>query len=78
MSMIQVRGVPEDLHRRLKARAAESGQTLSDYLLDELRAVAQRPSMREWLAEVSSYEPADLSMTPADAITAERGGVAPG
>ncbi len=39
--MIQVRNVPEDLHRQLKWRAAIAGMSLSDYLLREIRAVAQ-------------------------------------
>lgn len=72
MSNLQVRGVPEELHRRLKARAADAGLTLSDYVLEELRAVAQRPPMREWLEEVSRFEPSELSMTPAEALAAER------
>lgn len=45
--MIQIRNVPEKLHRTLKARAAEAGQTLSDYLLLELRDAAMRPSPAE-------------------------------
>lgn len=73
MATIQVRGVPEGLHKALKVRAAEVGQTLSDYLLDELRVIARRPTMRAWLDEVSAFEPADLSMTPAEALAAERG-----
>jgi plasmid stability protein len=72
MSSIQVRGVPDELHRSLKRRAAEAGLTLSDYVLEELRAVAQRPSMREWLDEASRFEPSELSMTPAEALAAER------
>ena len=74
MSTIQIRNVPPRLHRALKARAAEAGRPLSDYLLEELGQLAQRPTMREWLAEVSGLETADLSMSPAEAIRAERGG----
>lgn len=72
MSTIQIRNVPEDLHRRLKVRAAQSGHTLSDYLLDELRELAQRPTMREWVAEVATLEPSELSMSPGEAIGSER------
>ena len=46
-AMIQIRNVPEDLHRRLKARAAMAGMSLSDYLLKEISAVAERPTMEE-------------------------------
>lgn len=45
--MIQLRNVPETLHRRLKARAALAGMSLSDYLLTEIRQVAERPTIDE-------------------------------
>jgi antitoxin FitA len=48
--MIQIRNVPDDLHRELKTRAAKSEMTLSDYLLRELEGLSVRPTMREWLA----------------------------
>lgn len=76
MASIQVRNVPEELHRTLKARAAETGQSLSEYVLEELRAAARRPTMREWLEEASRFEPAELSMTASEAIAAERRGAA--
>ena len=71
-SMIQIRNVPDGLHRELKARAALSGMTLSDYLLDELRALAVRPTMREWLARSETWEPVDVAEPPAAALAAER------
>jgi plasmid stability protein len=40
--MIQIRNVPETLHRELKSRAALAGMSLSDYLLNEIRQVAER------------------------------------
>lgn len=70
--MIQIRNVPDDLHQELKQRAAQAGMTLSDYLLEELRVTATRPTMREWIAEVRRFEPVELSMSPAEAIRAER------
>lgn len=45
--MIQIRNVPDDLHRKLKARAAEGGMSLSDYLLAEIKSSAQRPTPEE-------------------------------
>jgi antitoxin FitA len=45
--MIQLRNVPETLHRTLKARAAMAGMSLSDYLLAEIREVAERPTLME-------------------------------
>jgi antitoxin FitA len=43
--MVQIRNVPEALHRRLKSRAALAGMSLSDYLLSEIRQVAERPTI---------------------------------
>ena len=47
--VIQVRGVPDDVHAELRKRAAEAGMSLSDYVLDELRRVAQRSRNAEVL-----------------------------
>jgi plasmid stability protein len=71
-SMIQIRNVPDELHRELKARAALAGQTLSDYLLAELRALAVRPTMREWLARSEAWAPVEVGEPPAAALAAER------
>jgi antitoxin FitA len=70
--MIQIRNVPDRLHRELKSRAALNGMTLSEYLLDELRSLAVRPTMREWLTEAESLESVESDETPAEAIRAER------
>ena len=72
MASLQIRNVPEQLHRELKARAAESGMTLSDYLLEEIRDVAVRPSMHQWLDKVSRREPVETTLTPSEAIHLER------
>jgi plasmid stability protein len=45
--MIQLRNVPDTLHRSLKARAAMAGMSLSDYLLAEIREIAERPTLAE-------------------------------
>ena len=45
--MIQLRHVPDELHRKLKARAAMEGLSLSEYLLQEVRRVADRPTFAE-------------------------------
>ena len=72
MTMIQVRNVPAELHRRLKARAALAGMSLSDYLLNEIRRVAERPTpeeLRRRLAGRSRITPVE---SPAEAVRAER------
>lgn len=70
--MIQIRNVPEDLHRRLKARAAMAGMSLSDYLLREIRQVAERPTLDELRARLASRRGTTLSISPAEVIRAER------
>ena len=71
-SMIQIRNVPDELHRELKVRAARTGMTLSAYLLAELRALALRPTMGEWLARSEAWEPVEVGESPVDALAAER------
>jgi plasmid stability protein len=72
--MIQIRNVPDALHRRLKARAALAGMSLSDYLLSEIREVAERPTIEELRARLKSRPEVRLSVAPADAVRAEREG----
>ena len=57
MKMIQVRNVPDELHRALKARAAQEGTTLSDYILAELPRLAEKPSPEQVLARIRSRAP---------------------
>ena len=70
--MIQIRNVPEALHRRLKARAALAGMSLSDYLLAEIRQVAERPTLEELRARVERLSPVTPSIDPVQAIREER------
>lgn len=70
--MIQIRHVPEELHRTLKARAAMAGMSLSDYLLAELRRVAERPSRSELRARLERSEPVELDISLADLLAEER------
>jgi plasmid stability protein len=72
MTMIQIRNVPESLHRKFKARAALAGMSLSDYLLDELRRSAEQPTMAEMKARLASRQPVDPSISAADAVRFER------
>jgi len=65
--MVQIRNVPDALHRKLKARAADSGQTLSDYLLRELERAAARPTRAEMLARLHSRKRVALK-TPAAVV----------
>jgi plasmid stability protein len=71
-TMIQIRNVPDALHRRLKARAALAGMSLSDYLLSEIREVAERPTLEELRARLERRSSVMPSITPVDAIRTER------
>ena len=66
--MIQIRNVPDELHRRLKSRAVAAGMSLSDYLLNEIRLVAERPTWQEMQARLASRSPVTLSVEPAEII----------
>jgi antitoxin FitA len=57
MTMIQIRNVPDELHRSLKERAAREGTTLSDLILRELPRLARRPSPEEVLERIRNREP---------------------
>jgi plasmid stability protein len=71
MKMIQVRNVPEELHRALKARAALEGRTLSDYILAELPRLADKPTPEQVLARVRKRTPVG-GPPAAELIHAER------
>ena len=71
--MIQIRNVPDALHRRLKSCAALAGMSLTDYLLSEIRQVADRPTLDELRARLETRSGMTPSIAPADAIRAERG-----
>lgn len=62
--MIQIRNVPDDLHRKLKVRAAKAGMTLSDYLLSEIEQVAEKPTLQELVERLRQDEPVELDEPP--------------
>jgi hypothetical protein len=70
--MIQLRNVPDELHRKLKARAAANGQTLSDYLIAEVRASAERSTPAEIRFRLLERAPAKVRESAARAVRAER------
>ena len=70
--MIQIRHVPDRLHRRLKARAAAAGMPLSDYLRRELERVGDQLTPDELREALARLEPVVPSESPAAAVRAER------
>ncbi len=71
-TMVQIRNVPDALHRRLKSRAALAGMSLSDYLLSEIRQVAERPTLDELRARLHSRTEITPSVAPAEILRTER------
>jgi plasmid stability protein len=72
MGHIQIRNVPEDIHRTLKARAATEGLSLSDYLLREAADLAERPTMAEMIERIRSRPQARTTLPSAEIIREER------
>ncbi len=70
--MIQIRNVPGELHRKLKAKAALEGMSLSEYLLREVERIADRPSLRELRERLLSREQITTRVSPARAVRLER------
>lgn len=70
--MIQVRNVPDEVHRKLKARAALAGMSLSAYALAELRSGLERPTTDELMQRLQSRERVSVRPRPADLIREQR------
>jgi antitoxin FitA len=87
---IHLRNVPEFLYRRREAKAADAGIPLSDFLLAEVRRIAEvpasasglptpvRPTPEELWERLQAREPVVLSVSPESAVREERGAVPPG
>jgi len=71
--MIQLRYVPDDLHRALKARAALHGLPLSEYLIRDVRRLAERPTLDELRVRLAERSVVKPRISPAQAVRAERG-----
>ena len=71
-TMVQIRNVSVELHRRLKARAAIEGMSMSDYVLRELRKALDRPTRQEVLERLAARPARQLGRTAAAVIRAER------
>ena len=70
--MIQVRNVPDAVHRKPKARAALAGMSLPAYALRELESGLEQPTTAELVERLSSRKPARVRPSAAVAIREER------
>ena len=69
---VQIRNVPPEFHRQLKARAAMEGMSMSEYILREIGKALERPTRREVLERLRARPDRQLSRSPAEVIRAER------
>ena len=72
MTSLQVRDMPDSVHRTLKARAAASGRSLSEYALEILAREAQHPTFEELLDRVRARGAVDLGDSAGRILRAER------
>jgi plasmid stability protein len=70
--MVQVRNVPDEVHRKLKARAALAGMSISEYLLREIERSLERPTPAELLVRLRSRQSVEPREQVAAAVAAER------
>jgi antitoxin FitA len=71
-TVIQLRNVPDALHRTLKARAAKAGMSLSDYLLAEIREIAERPTLAAFLERLHQRRPVAAHIDTTRPVREER------
>lgn len=72
--MLQIRNVPDRLHRRLKARAAHLGVSMSDYVLREIERLLEKPTREELFARIAQLPPIELDPPPSEILREEREG----
>jgi plasmid stability protein len=70
--MIQLRNVPDALHRTLKAKAALAGMSLSDYLITEITGIAERPTLTELRTRLQRRKPVSAELDTAVLVREER------
>jgi antitoxin FitA len=70
--MIQLRNVPDAVHRILKARAAMAGMSLSDYLIVEIKEIVERPTLAELRDRLHKRQPVAVPFDTASLLREER------
>ena len=70
--MLQIRNLPDEVHRRLKSRAALAGMSMSDYVLREIERMLSRPTRAEVFARIAELPPIDLDPPSAEILREDR------
>ena len=70
--VIQIRNMPDVLHRKLKARAAMAGMSLSDYLLGQIKEIMEQPTLAELRERLHQREPVTVHLDTARMVREER------
>jgi len=70
--MIQIRHVPDEIHKALKIRAVQKGMNLSEYLLREITAIAQHPTLEEVVQRIESRPAVRIEESSVAAVRSER------
>jgi plasmid stability protein len=70
--MVQLRNMPDALHRKVKARAAMAGMSLSDYLIAEIKHSAERPTLAEFREGLHRRGPVSVPINAARLVREER------
>lgn len=68
ITMVQIRNVPVEFHRRLKARAAIEGMSMSDYILREIGKSLEKPTRSEVIERVRARATPRLQVSVARLI----------
>ena len=72
LKMLQIRNLPDEVHRRLKSRAALAGMSMSEYVLREIERMLSRPTRDEVFARIAELPPIDLDPPSAEILREER------
>ena len=72
VATIQVKHVPDDVHRELQRRAKAAGKSLQEYLLGRLAEEARQPTLDEWLEDAETHASGRFDLD--DAVAAVRAG----
>lgn len=69
---LQIRDLPDELHRTLRERADRRGLSLRQYALEVLQEHCRQPTVDEWLDGLDRLTPAPLSTAAAEAVRQSR------